>query len=287
MAALSTLRFIGKFIFSHSNYKDPKYGQLLHPLLCFLISSFSYMYGSIRLENKSLDRIEDFQESQTTRNIIAIGFIFYVMLIIFARFGQAKFTIFYELMWACNLSLFSSAYAFWKNKPLILAASMILVSIDQVLWYVDLLAFFLFKTWPIGVAKYLTWPSTTKLRLLTSFHHIFYLPICLYFLRNQKGIPITAWQISIGMGSILTIVSRLLTPKSILLKGQKEEIYLNLNLSRQLWKDIPFKILTIADDKPWYIALPFSSLMWNSGNYILGYELLNRILKYLNQSQIQ
>lgn len=67
------------------------------------------------------------------------------------------------------------------------------------------------------------------------------------------------------------INNRLLTPKSIILKGMKEEIYLNLNLSHQLWKDIPIKILTIVDDKEWYLALPFVSFMWNGGNYILGY----------------
>lgn len=67
----------------------------------------------------------------------------------------------------------------------------------------------------------------------------------------------------------LSIISRFVAPCTILLN--KEEIYLNLNLSRELWKDIPIKILKIADNGPWYVTIPFSNFMWNLGNFLLGY----------------
>lgn len=56
-----------------------------------------------------------------------------------------------------------------------------------------------------------------------------------------------------------------------------EEVYLNLNISHELWRDVPFRILKIVDGKPFFLTIPFCSLMWNSGNYILGYKLLNML----------
>ena len=52
------------------------------------------------------------------------------------------------------------------------------------LWYVDVLGYLITKKFPLGVAAFIVWPETTKLRLLTTTHHIFYIPLCLYLLRG-------------------------------------------------------------------------------------------------------
>lgn len=132
----------------------------------------------------------------------------YLLLMIFVRFREMKSIVFYEMMWACNLSLLSSAWALFANKPRLLETSMILVSIDQVLWYVDLAAFALFRVFPVGVAKYLTWPTTTKLRMMTSFHHIFYLPLGIYLLKGIPTISYDSYRMNVAMTLLLSILSR-------------------------------------------------------------------------------
>lgn len=49
--------------------------------------------------------------------------------------------------------------------------------------YVDVLGFFLTpgRKFPIGVAKYITWPETSWARRLTSTHHLWFIPVCLAF----------------------------------------------------------------------------------------------------------
>jgi len=62
---------------------------------------------------------------------------------------------------------------------------------------------------------------------------------------------------------------RLFTPHSII--TETETIYLNVNLSHELWKDVNIKILRIFDNKEWYLTIPFGNTVWNLGNYLLGY----------------
>ncbi|KAM3142517.1 hypothetical protein pb186bvf_005419 [Paramecium bursaria] len=211
MANLSTLRYVVSFLFNHSDGRNIKYIRLLHPLLSLASTSSIYMLV-IHFYNQFLEsqnKMKDFQDSQQRRNLYAFGLIIYVLLMIVSRYTQTRNVVFYEMIWACNMSLMSSAYALITNKPIILAASMIVVSIDQVLWYIDILTYLLFKQFPIGVAKYITWPTTTKLRLFSSFHHILFIPFCLYLLRNQIEIPIEAFKLSTGATLSLSIISRL------------------------------------------------------------------------------
>lgn len=64
------------------------------------------------------------------------------------------------------------------------------------------------------------------------------------------------------------------TPHSI--DTLKEIIYLNVNLSRELWKDVKLSWLTIFDGSYWYLTVPFGNTVWNVGNF-LGYLVLNSI----------
>jgi hypothetical protein len=47
--------------------------------------------------------------------------------------------------------------------------------------YVDVLGFLLTlgRKFPLGVAKYVTWPETSWARRLTSTHHLWFIPYCL------------------------------------------------------------------------------------------------------------
>jgi hypothetical protein len=49
--------------------------------------------------------------------------------------------------------------------------------------YVDVAAWVLTGRFPIGVAKYLTWPETSWARRLTSTHHVWFMPFCIAVMR--------------------------------------------------------------------------------------------------------
>jgi hypothetical protein len=80
------------------------------------------------------------------------------------------------------------------------------------------------------------------------------------------------------MSCVLTllygILGRTLAPKYI--KLDKEEVYMNINLSHELWKDVKIKLLTVMDNAHPVVALPFLSLIWNTGNFMCFF-----ILRYI------
>ena len=94
----------------------------------------------------------------------------------------------YENTWLCNSTLYFGAIGLYTHRPLLVTAHLIVVSIDQILWYVDLTGWFLsssssrgkIKRFPIGVAKYLTWPETSVATRVTCTHHLWTIPVLLY-----------------------------------------------------------------------------------------------------------
>lgn len=99
---------------------------------------------------------------------------------------------------------------------------MIVIMNDQPLWYIDLTVFAFTRKFPIGVAKYITWPTTTKLRLLTTFHHVWFLPLGLWSIApSAPGFTLKVYGISCVMVLILAIIGRLSTPKEVKYYGDK------------------------------------------------------------------
>lgn len=88
----------------------------------------------------------------------------------------------YENTWLCNSTLYFGAIGLYTHRPLLVTSHLIAVSIDQILWYVDLTGFVLSRggTFPIGVAKYLTWPETSFATRVTCTHHLWTIPVLLY-----------------------------------------------------------------------------------------------------------
>jgi hypothetical protein len=64
----------------------------------------------------------------------------------------------YEFLWACNQALLLGAVAMIVQDSHLLRASIVIVSIDQLLWYVDLIGYVIKGKFIIGVAKYIIWP---------------------------------------------------------------------------------------------------------------------------------
>lgn len=180
----------------------------------------------------------------------------------------------------------------------LLRASIVLVSIDQLLWYVDLVGYLIKKKFIIGVAKYIIWPETTRLRLMTTFHHVWYIPLVLWLTSpsvSQCGLNIEVYLLCCVMSFALAFIGKISTPKEVIVTGhghgshhkkdddEKEgtrRVYLNLNLSWELWKDVKSGFLTKC-----YEVLPqkliplFLSMFWNAGNFI-GFLILV-LIEYL------
>jgi len=144
-----------------------------------------------------------------------------------------------------------------------------------------------FRKFPIGVVKYLTWPSTTWSKKVTCTHHLWTIPLVLY---ACSGLHWMSFPLSISIVITNVCLSRWLTPFVLNMnKHDKEEgmqcKYMNVNLSHELWKDIKFSFLQISYDNPstfiylfrliwkWqvlnmliflFVLLPFSQAMFGS-----------------------
>eukprot|EP00554_Chaetoceros_debilis_P012213 CAMPEP_0194122470 /NCGR_PEP_ID=MMETSP0150-20130528/50837_1 /TAXON_ID=122233 /ORGANISM="Chaetoceros debilis, Strain MM31A-1" /LENGTH=177 /DNA_ID=CAMNT_0038815359 /DNA_START=396 /DNA_END=925 /DNA_ORIENTATION=- len=176
------------------------------------------------------------------------------------------------------MTLFMGGIGLWYGKELIIMAHLVAVSIDQVLWYVDLFGWLVSGKFPIGVAKYLTWPATSFATRITSTHHLWTIPLLMY---ACGGIRLAAFPFSGLVIFTNVLISRWITPFTIdyscLNNTKKEDVntkdsttsttttttttttastvnnrvtYLNVNLSHELWKDIEFDFLQIQNDNP-------------------------------------
>lgn len=98
----------------------------------------------------------------------------------------------------------------------LMRVSIVVVSIDQLLWYIDLFVYGIKKKFVIGVAKYIIWPETTKLRLMTTFHHVWYIPLVIYLTAgnvNTCGLNWNIYGLSCVMSLTLALIGRISTPK--------------------------------------------------------------------------
>jgi len=81
------------------------------------------------------------------------------------------------------------------------------------------------------------------------------------------------------MSISLSLLSRMFTPLYID-SGHDEMVYLNMNLSRELWKDVKIKMLKVLDGSAWYIGLPFGNSVWNLGD-LIGFTFLDILFRLI------
>mmetsp|Transcript_9296 Transcript_9296/g.11829 ORF Transcript_9296/g.11829 Transcript_9296/m.11829 type:complete len:257 (+) Transcript_9296:1-771(+) len=89
------------------------------------------------------------------------------------------------------------------------------VSIDQLLWYVDLSGYFLSRSFPVGVAKYLSWKETTQVTKYTCTHHLWTIP---FFCIATKGMHRLSYPLSVLVVFVNVCLSRWLTPFFLFVK---------------------------------------------------------------------
>ncbi|KAL4465945.1 hypothetical protein ABPG74_004182 [Tetrahymena malaccensis] len=248
---------------------DPKHLKYPHAIFSCLLGFIStiLLSGKIQqlLEAKYPNLKEGLPQWASEKALPLL--VVYLALMMLVRIKQNGSTSLYEMLWACNLAIVMMICGIIRNSALTVGASLVIISIDQCLWYVDIIGYLLTKKFPVGVAKYLTWPTTTKLRMLTSTHHLWFIPLLISIVKGTKQLTHQAYFFSFAMTLFQSILGRVLVPRYIKQK-KGEDIYMNINLAYELWKDVEIKFLAAFDQAPGYKAVPFSNLCWNSGNYI-------------------
>ena len=303
----------------------------IHPLLSFVIHysiaiTVTFLLHDIFFIPTSTLPPEETSDLIIVRQMRVSRFSFLYTFILFTTRCVSSFNagrlrqhaVMYELTWCCNSTLLMGCIAFgafddnddkdnyffftwlFRRRPLIATACCIGVSIDQVLWYVDLIGYLLSGKFPVGVMRYLTWSQTLWIDRLTCTHHLWTIPMFIYAYNNELGLD--SFMLSVCIVTIKVCLSRWLTPHSIqVIKredtdgiGQETTLeeeetendsndplrfrYLNVNLCHELWKDISefHGFLQISQDKPpGWLYLWRLLWRWQLLNYLVFVGILS------------
>lgn len=178
-----------------------------------------------------------------------------------------------DIGWACNLAIGASGCALWQghsSAPVVVAAFMLLVATDHVMWYLDFFTYLATGRFPLGVAKYITWPSTSFIRKATTTHHIWFLPATLLAVRALSARSGTnpfgraALGLFVALIAVLVVVCRAMVPMHVTRSnGSGEAVYLNLNLTYECWRDVPVRFLHATDGRHPALHLPLLVFWWS------------------------
>jgi hypothetical protein len=122
-----------------SSWLHPLSTLLVHYLIstALIILVHDHVFGTEKKNQLSI------QEEEKRSQIAQYTFFYFVFLFLY-RFIQQKGndifqkTVLYEHTWLCNSTLFMGALGLWTDRDILVLAHVVAVSIDQVLWYVDL-----------------------------------------------------------------------------------------------------------------------------------------------------
>lgn len=272
----------------HQTWKHPILAFLLHYIIStiLLFQFYDLIYVPLIRDEFYCNCIPIQQEYLTDRKKYVSIFliIYFLSLCLYRHFLNTgkpieQRAVIYEHTWLCNQTLIMSAICIRTGRDILAMAYLITVSIDQIMWYVDILGYILFRTFPVGVVKYLTWPDTSFATRLTCTHHLWTIPLVMY---ACQGIHFAAYPLSAVVMTISVLMSRFLTPFTIQYQQDdyKYEKYLNVNLSHELWKDITFSWLQIQrDDPPVYLYLFRLLWRWQLFNGIIFFMVLHPLSK--------
>ena len=141
----------------------------------------------------------------------------YLLLLFAGRVWDSGYHNCYEMLWACNVAMACASVGVLTDRPRLVGAGWVMISLDQLLWYADILSRAIRgaehpKRWIIGVAKYLDAPETSVVKWWTAWHHLWFSPLCLYMLRFHGYVPPQSYLLNLGIMSVLGAVSRVATP---------------------------------------------------------------------------
>lgn len=187
----------------------------------------------------------------------------------------------YDILWACNACmLLTGVGMIWGSRRLV-AACLLTIFLDHVVWATEVVLMLTAGYSPGGPAAYLVWPETTAVELVTTVHHVFYVPLTLFVLYRSEGIGWRDFAHSVGMCFLLSAAGRYLAPLSVALPNG-QDYYLNINMGHEMFKDVPIAwlhTLNQASGLLYLVALvvmgnallhlpAFCVLLWFSRRYL-------------------
>lgn len=277
---------------------DPKHSRgWAHPIAACLLHYFVVIPSTIlvhdalagrlhsgKMIEPALDTVCAMDGNPTTRAMFVSNFfacyaaslLLWRLVTIRAKLGPMhQRGVLYEYTWLCNSTLILVSIGLRTCRPMLATSFCVAVSIDQLLWWVDLAGWTIsgFATFPIGVTKYLTWPKTSFATRMTATHHLWTIPLTMYAVGGQ--LQLESCVLSVYVVTSHVLLSRWLTPFTMrgIHKNDNDEAknyedkYLNVNLSHEVWKDIKFEFVQIKKDNPSTGKYLFRLLLrWNLFN---------------------
>jgi hypothetical protein len=127
---------------------------------------------------------------------------------------------------------------------------------------------------PFGNAKYLAWRSSNTVEVLSTLHHLWFIPLCFLNLYGNGTLSPDGFALAVGLSAFFGLLSRLVTPKTHVFKGQTH--YLNINMSYEMWPDIKHWTAHLCDPPkmPWVVYFPYIVLYLNLLNGFFYFLLM-------------
>ena len=133
----------------------------------------------------------------------------------------------FDVLWYCNVSLLLSTIACLASIPALMAATVCSLFVVHLGFTIDVLMYGMKGDVVAGVfgTDLITHQDSNLLDYYTTSHHVWYMPVCLWWLREvDYKWDYDALYMSIIIAVVLLTVTRLLTPKQI------EGKLLNINI---------------------------------------------------------
>lgn len=189
--------------------------------------------------------------------ISAVCLVLYYFCMMVTRFFHRGTYAFLDTAWLCNFNLLLAAAGMVLSMPALIGACLTAVFVVHSLWIVDVITWLSTGSFPVGLAAYVAWPETTWGEIITSTHHVWFSPLCLYIMYKLRGkYAIKSWLIS-GAFILPVTLSSLFIPEEIILENG-EPYYLNINMAHGWWKDVnkwPFSLIPPGKSTEYMIFL--------------------------------
>ena len=214
-------------------------------------------------------------ELQVSDVILGTSVLFYLMILHSSRCFSLGLHYLGEILWGCNVSLLLAGVGIATNRPLMVGIAVCIVAVDQLCWYIDVIGYLFTRKFIVGVAKYMVQPTTTWVHFLTGTHHLWFIPLCIFWLTTHQGIPPGSYWGSVSVTSIIALAARVFTPYSIRCGAYSKDVRVwNINLAYEFYEDVQIAPLHILDHQPAYIYLPFLIVVCNFGLNVIPVSLV-------------
>mmetsp|Transcript_412 Transcript_412/g.891 ORF Transcript_412/g.891 Transcript_412/m.891 type:complete len:291 (-) Transcript_412:89-961(-) len=274
-----------------------KHKQRAHPVVTFVIHytvliTTTFYAHDVLVERASRSLQEDctiseelLKRRQWVGPVLGLYFCMYFAIRLALQWNSKPYlfnVVFYESTFMCSATIVCSALSFCFHRPLISQAFCITVGIDQLLWYFDILGYIFMGKFPIGVCKYLFKPGTNWLGRISSSHHLWTIPLVMWV--NGSIFHWLAIPLSFVVVPVSVFISHTMIPVAIRTKQDDDrDVYLNINLSHEMWADVKLRIFKIGEKTFPYV---FRLVCWWYILSSLTFGILYSISKVVSSGSI-